>query len=326
MKILIIGGAGFLGSNLVRYCLSESDNQVTVLDSLEPHLRATTDNLKEVWDSIEFIRGSMGDENLIAQVVQGKDIIFNLAAQTSHPLSIQNPLFDAEINCLGNLRLLEAVRLLNPKAIVVYSSSSTVIGKAVGELVDEDHGERPLDIYSANKGVAEKYYRIYNRVHGLKTVVLRFANLYGLFGKGYPEFGFINYFISLALAGEPIKLFGNGNQTRNVLFAEDAVEIMYQSAFKPQLIGESFFAVSDEHLSVAEIAKAIVDVFGKGSVEQVEWPEERQRIEVGKVMFSSARIRKITGWKPRYTFREGLARMKEILDGAKKKELQWQKS
>lgn len=171
MNILVIGGAGFLGANLVRRCLQEPNNQITVLDSLEPHLRANTNSLQQVWSKIRFVRGSMGDEPLIAEIVQGQDIIFNCAAQTSHPLSLQDPLFDAEINCLGNLKLLEAVRLLNKQAVVVYTSSSTVIGKAVGDIVDETHGEKPLDIYSANKGVAEKYYRIYNRVHDLKTVV-----------------------------------------------------------------------------------------------------------------------------------------------------------
>ena len=182
MKILIIGGAGFLGAHVVRRCLRDPENEVTVLDSLEPELHATTAHLQPVWERITFIRGSMGDEPLVADAVQGQDVIINLAAQTSHPRSLQNPLLDAEINCLGNLKFLEAVRLLNRKAVVVYASSSTVIGRAVGDLVDEDHVERPLDIYSANKGVAEKYYRIYNRVHDLKTIVLRFANLYGPYG------------------------------------------------------------------------------------------------------------------------------------------------
>src|SRR5262245_7956992 len=129
MNILIIGGAGFLGANLVRRCLLDPDNRVTVLDSLDPKLRATAINLRTVWDRIRFVRGNMGDEPLIAELVQGQDVIFNCAAQTSHPLSLQDPIHDAEINCVGNLKVLEAVRLLNPGAVVVYTSSSTVIGK-----------------------------------------------------------------------------------------------------------------------------------------------------------------------------------------------------
>lgn len=315
MNILLIGGAGFLGAHVVRRCLYDPDNRVTVIDSLEPELHPTTEHLLPVWDRIRFIRGSMGDEPLIADAVQDQDVIINLAAQTSHPRSIQNPLLDAEINCLGNIRLLEAVRMLNKKAVVVYSSSSTVIGKADGEVVDEEHGERPLDIYSANKGVAEKYYRIYNRIHDLRTVVLRFANLYGPYGKGSPDFGFVNYFLHLAQTDQEICIFGAGEQTRNVLYAEDAANLLYLAAQSPQLVGEVFFATHEEHLSVAEIARQIVDTFGRGRIVHVDWPEERKRIEIEKVRFSSERLRSKIAWRPHYSFKEGLARTKAVLNG-----------
>jgi UDP-glucose 4-epimerase len=315
LKILIIGGAGFLGAHTVRRCLRDPNNEVTVLDSLEPELHATTAHLQPVWKQIRFIRGSMGDEPLVAGAIRGQDVIINLAAQTSHPRSLQNPLLDAEINCLGNLKLLEAVRLLNRKAVIVYASSSTVIGKAVGDLVDEDHVEKPLDIYSANKGVAEKYYRIYNRVHDLKTIVLRFANLYGPYGKGSPEFGFINYFIDLALRDQEIRIFGAGDQTRNVLYAEDAADVLYLAAQSPQLIGETYFATHDEHLSVAEIAGAITRQFGGGRITYVEWPDERRRIEIEQVRFSSDRLRAMIDWRPTYDFKAGLARTRTIITG-----------
>lgn len=315
MKILIIGGAGFLGAHVVRRCLRDPENEVTVLDSLEPELHATTAHLQPVWDRIIFIRGSMGDEPLVADAVQGKDVIINLAAQTSHPRSLQNPLLDAEINCLGNLKLLEAVRLLNRKAVVVYASSSTVIGRAVGDLVDEDHVERPLDIYSANKGVAEKYYRIYNRVHDLRTIVLRFANLYGPYGKGSPEFGFVNYFIDLAMRDEEIRIFGSGEQTRNVLYAEDAADALYLAAQSPELIGEVYFATHDEHLSVAQIAQEITRQFDRGKITYVPWPDERRRIEIDHVAFSSTRLRDLINWQPAYRFKQGLARTKAVISG-----------
>jgi UDP-glucose 4-epimerase len=317
MNILIIGGAGFLGANLARRCLQDPGNQVTVLDLLDPQLKATTANLRGIWDKIRFVRGSMADEPLIADMVQRQDVIFNCAAQTSHPLSLQLPIHDAEINCLGNLKVLEAVRLLNPEAVIVYTSSSTVIGKALGDVVDESHGEKPLDIYSANKGVAEKYYRIYNRVYDIKTVVLRFANLFGPYGKGFPEFGFVNYFISLARAGHTIDVFGPGDQTRNVLYVEDAAEILYRSAHDSRLVGEVFFATHEEHLSVLQIAEEIIRVMGKGRLNHVEWPEERRRIEIDKVRFSSELLMKTTGWKPKYNFTQGLERTREIMEKEK---------
>ena len=313
MRILIVGGAGFLGANLVRRCLAEPGAQVTVMDSLDAHLHATTDHLKAVWDRIRFVRGDIRDETMLADLVQNQDVILNCAAQTSHPLSTQFPLLDADINCMGNLKLLEAVRLLNRTAVVVYTSSSTVIGKAQSEMIDEDHGEKPLEIYSANKGVAEKYYRIYHSLHGLKTVVLRFANLYGPYGKGFPEFGFINYFIHLAWLDEEIKIFGAGRQLRNIMYVEDATEILWRAAQDPRLIGETYFATGDEHLSVSEIAQRIVRVFGRGRIRHIDWPEERLRTEVEGVRFSSARLRDITGWKPAHDFEAGLDKIKSAL-------------
>lgn len=314
MRILIIGGAGFVGANLVRRCLQEPATQLTVVDSLDPHLHAQVEHLQQVWGSIRFVRGDLRDEHLIAELVQDQDIIFNCAAQTSHPLSIQYPLLDADINCLGNLKLLEAVRLLNKKAVVVYTSSSTVIGKAVGQVIDEDHGEKPLEIYSANKGVAEKYYRIYHTLHGLNTVVLRFANLYGPFGKGYPEFGFVNYFIHLANKGETIRIFGPGDQTRNVMYVEDAADILWLAAQEPRLVGETYFATSDEHLSIRQIAETIIETFGRGKLASIDWPDERRRIEVEHVLFSAKRLQSITGWRARYPFKEGLAKTRMLME------------
>jgi UDP-glucose 4-epimerase len=305
-----------LGSNLVRRCLREPDNHITVLDSLEPRLCSTLDGLQDVWDSITFVKGDMRDDELMAEVVQGQDIIFNCAAQSSHPLSLEDPLFDAEINCLGNLTLLEALRQHNQDAVVVFTSSSTIIGRSRGEIIDETHHERPLDIYSANKGVAEKYYRIYNVVHDIKTVMLRFANLYGPFGKGYPEFGFVNYFIHLAWQNQDITVYGTGQQTRNVMFVDDATDILYRSAFEPRLYGKVYFAAHDEHLSVTEVAKSIVSVFGRGRVVQVAWPDIRRRIEINQARISSKQLQSITGWRPRHSFKEGLARVKEHLSTA----------
>ena len=314
MKVLILGGAGFLGSNLVRRCLSEKSCQVTVLDSLDPLMHSNTQNLQEVWPKIRFIRGDIRNETLLAEVVQNQDVIFSCAAQTSHSLSIQYPLLDAEINCLGNLKILEAVRLLNKDAIIVYTSTSTVIGKLNKTVADEQHPERPVEIYSANKGVAEKYFQIYNMHYDLNTIVLRLPNLYGPFGKNYSEFGFINYFINLAWANQQIKIFGKGEQTRNIMYVDDATDILWKVANESRLIGNMYFATGTEHLTVREIAEMIVGVFQKGSVINVDWPDERRRIEIGSVNLSSAKLRAIVDWEPRYDLKSGLQQIKLVFE------------
>lgn len=314
MKILVLGGAGFLGANLVRHCLSAGDNRVTVVDALDPRLRSSKDSLADVSGDIEFIQGDIRDSQPIREWVKDQDVIFHCAAQTSHTLSLSDPVFDAEVNCLGNLNLLEAVRLENQQAVVVYPSTSTVIGRAVKEVIDEDHIERPLDIYSAHKSLAEKHFQIYNNVHSLKTVVLRFANLYGPYGKPYPEFGFLNYFIDLANREQDIGVYGTGGQTRNVMFVGDAVDVLYRCAADERLYGGVYFATHDEHLTVSEIAHKIVAVFRRGQVVTTEWPDVRKRIEVDSVKFSSAQLRGLTGWAPRFSFEEGLAVCKEVME------------
>jgi len=314
VNVLILGGAGFLGSNAVRKCLEDSSTCVTVLDSLDTRFQSRLEWLGDVLERVRFVQGSICDESILASVVPDQDVIINCAAQTSHPLSIRDPFLDTEINCIGNLRVLEAVRKWNPTAVTIYVSSSTVIGRAVGDVIEESHWERPLDIYSANKGAAEKYYRIYNRVHGLKTVVIRFANLFGPYGKAASDFGFVNHFINLAFLGQDIAVYRPGAQTRNVLFVEDAAEVLLRVAQEPRLIADHFFAVHDEHFTVREIADEIVRVFRRGRVVEVDWPEVRKRIEVDHVIISSAKLRSILKWKPRFSFAEGLEKTKATME------------
>lgn len=316
MNILILGGAGFLGANLVRHCLKKGKNNVVVLDSLEPKLKSSFESLQDICDSIEFIQGDIRDASLMEKIVQGQDVIFNCAAQTSHPMSLSNPIFDAEINCAGNLVVLEAVRRCNKDARVIYTSSSTVIGKAMGDIVTETHSEYPLDIYSANKCVAEKYYYIYHKVHGIKTLSLRFANLYGPYGKGYPEFGFINYFMWLAVNNREITVFGEGGQTRNVMYVEDAADLLYECIFQDNLYGDIFFAVHKEHYSVLQIAQEIISVFGRGKLVKKRWPRLRKRIEIGDAIISGAKLFYETQWEPKFNLRDGLIKTKRIMEAS----------
>ena len=314
MNILILGGAGFLGSNLVRKCLEDKKNKITVIDSLEPKLKSNLNNLSNILSQIKFIKGDIRGSRLMKRVVKDKEFIFNCAGQTSHLLSLKNPFLDVQVNCLGNLTLLEAVRLKNPKAIVVYPSSSTVIGRAKKKIVDESHSEFPLDIYSTHKATVEKYFFIYNKVHHLKTIVIRFANLYGPFGKASPEFGFINYFIGQALKDKKIPIFGGGGQQRNIMYAGDAVQLLYQAANHKHLIGNVFFAVHKEHYTVLQIAKEIINVFGKGAIEKQPWPTIRKDIEIGPIKISGSRLCKITGWQPKYSLKKGLLETKRIME------------
>lgn len=314
MNILILGGAGFFGANLIQRCLLDSDNKVTVVDSLEPRLKSELKNIENLLSKINFIKGDIRDMELMGKVVQWQDAVINCAGQTSHPLSLEDPFFDTEVNCIGNITILEAVRKHNPKAKVLFASSSTVIGGGVSDVVTESHGEVPLDIYSANKCAAEKYYKIYHTVHDIPTLTLRFANLYGPYGKGFPEFGFINYFIWLAANNKVINIFGEGLQTRNVMYVEDAADLMYKSIFHDNLYGNTFFAVHKEHYSVKKIAEEIVSIFGKGKIIYKDWPDVRKRIEIGDVIISGAKLYYEMPWEPKYNIRQGLEKTKNFIE------------
>ncbi len=313
VKVLVIGGAGFVGNNLVRGLLKNPNYSVTVFDSLEPRLKPNFDWLTPVLPFINFVQGDMRSEEDLKKIIPSQDIIYVCAAQTSHPLSLKDPVFDADINCIGNLKILEEVRKSNPAAFVIYLSTSTVIGRAQAELIDECQPERPLDIYSANKAAAEKYYQIYHTVHGLKTMVLRFGNLFGPYGKPFPEFSFINYFLSVAWDRKVIKLFGEADQLRNVMYIDDVVDLLMEAPKHSKLIGQIVFATSPFHYSVREVAETIVKVFERGSIETVEWPAERKSIEVGSTKYSSQQLENLTGWNAKIDLRQGLLRTKNIL-------------
>src|SRR3989344_1560360 len=295
-NILILGGGGFLGVNFTRKLIREPNLNITVVDSFDPLFRSEEKNLKEIKNKITLVKGDIRDEDLLKKIIPGKDIIFNLAGQTSHPISLKNPVLDADINVSGALKVLLAVRNLNPKAVLVYAATSTAVGKAIREFIDEDHPERPLDIYSAHKGIAEKYHRIFANSYGLKTVSLRFANLYGPYGKEDAAFGFFNYFIHLAKNGMPLPVYGDGAQLRNAMFVEDACDILWLAAGKPELYGGAYFAVHGDHHSVREIAENIADVFGS-KVEFIPYPEIRKNIEVDHQRISGKRLYALTGWK-----------------------------
>ena len=309
-NILILGGGGFFGANFTRRLLSEPNLDITIVDSFDPLLKSDERNLDAVKDKITLIKGDIRDENLLKKIIPGKDIIFNLAGQTSHPVSLQNPALDADINVSGALKVLLAVRDLNPGAVLVYASTSTIMGKAKKDFIDEDHPENHLDIYSAHKGIAEKYHRIFANVYGLKTVSLRFANLYGPYGKGDAAFGFFNYFIHLAKNNKPITVYEDGNQLRNAMFVDDACDILRLAAEKPELYGGAYFAVHGDHHSVREIAENIAGVFGS-KVEFIPYPKERKNIEVDHQRISGKRLYELTGWHPKYSLREGLKITKE---------------
>lgn len=305
-RVLITGGLGFIGSNLARRCL-ELGAKVTIYDCLDPRSGGNMFNVHDIESNIEIVLKDIRNFEGLSAVVRKQDILFNCAAYTSHPNSMKEPTIDIDVNCKGVIHVLEAARRFNPDLKIVQVGTSTQIGKMQINPVDESHPEFPLDIYSANKSVSEKYMLIYGSYYAMHTTVVRFANVFGPRSNiRTPDFGFMNYFVGLALQGKELTMFGDGAQLRNVSYVEDCVEALVMAAV-PASDGQVFFASADRQYSVAEIADAIATHIG-GSVRRVPWPKDRAALEIGDAVISNAKIKRMLPWGPRFDLGEGLKR------------------
>ncbi len=313
-KVLVTGGLGFIGSNLIHKCL-EMGAEVSVFDSLDPRSGGNQFNINGIAESVELISQNILDFGQVSQAVSKKDIIFNCASSTSHSFSMREPWVDLEVNSKGVINLLEAVKRFNPKVKFIHLGTSTQLGKLTYEPADEKHPEFPSDIYSANKCVSEKYVLIYSKAFNIRATVLRLSNVFGPRASIHsPEFTFNNYFIGLALQGKNITVYGDGSQVRNVLYVDDAVSALILAAQPEKADGEIFFAVGDEHFSVAEIAKATVRKIGLGKVVFVDWPKGKEALDVGDAILSNKKIKSLLGWGPINNLESGLAKTKKYYE------------
>lgn len=314
-NVLITGGLGFIGSNLAHKCL-ELGAEVTIYDCLDPRSGGNLYNIEGIADQVCLCHHDIMNFDRISQYVMNKDIIFNSAASTSHPFSMREPWMDLDVNSRAVINLLEAVRRFNRNAKFIHLGTSTQLGRLHYQPADEHHPEFPTDIYSANKSVSEKYVLIYARVYDIDATVIRLSNVFGPRATIHsPEFTFNNYFIGLALQGKNITVYGDGKQKRNTIYIDDAVDALVRMSQKENVSAETFFAVGDEHISVADIAQATVDYIGSGSVVQIPWPKGRKSVDVGDAIISNNKIKDTLNWSPRFSLKEGLIKTKAYYEG-----------
>jgi len=313
-KVLITGGLGFIGSNLTHKCL-ELGAEVTVFDCLDPRSGGNLYNIQEIKDHIEICFHDILNFDQVTEHIVGKDIIFNCAASTSHSFSMREPWLDQDVNSRGMINLLEAIRRFNPDIKFVHVGTSTQLGKLHYQPADEIHPEFPTDIYSANKSVSEKYALVYATAYNLNLCVIRLSNIFGPRASIHsPEFTFNNYFIGLALQNKTITVFGDGKQLRNVLYVDDAVNGLILASQTDKTNGETFFAVSDIHYSVDQIAEETVKYIGAGNVKHVDWPAGRKNVDVGDAVISNKKIKEYISWFPQHNLESGLVKTKEYYE------------
>lgn len=311
-RTLVTGGLGFVGSNLAMRLL-ELEAEVLLVDALLPESGGNRFNIDPIKDhprlSVRTV--DIRDVLTMERLVQGQDVIFNLAGQVSHIDSMRDPFTDLEINCRSQLALLEACRHHAPKVKVVFASTRQIYGRVPEDQlpVDERQPPNPVDVNGINKLAGERYHVLYNNVYDIRATVLRLTNTYGprMLVRNNRQ-TFIGWLLKQAVDGEQISLFGDGSQLRDMTYVDDAVDAFLRAGANDAANGQVFNLGGLEPMSLKDIAELLIEVAGTGSYALVPWPEEKKAIDIGSVYVDDSKIRRVLGWAPFVSLREGLDR------------------
>jgi UDP-glucose 4-epimerase len=307
-RVMITGGAGFIGSNLAR-ALVDLGSEILIVDSLVPDYGGNLFNIREIEHRVRVTVADVRMQSTMEALVSDCDVIFNLAGQVSHIDSMRDPYTDLEINCRAQLSILEACRRFNRHVRVVFAGTRQVYGRPDYLPVDEKHLVRPADINGVNKAAGEYYHLLYNNVFDVRACSLRLTNVYGPRQLiKHNRQGFIGWFIRLALEGAEIQVFGDGSQLRDFVYVDDAADAFLRAGACDACDGHVFNVGGDEPISHRDLAQLLVRIAGGGSVRFVEWPPEKKRIDIGSFYSDSSRFREATGWRPQVPLAEGFRR------------------
>ena len=306
MNILVTGGAGFIGSHLVRHLLAKGE-QVTALDNLSTGL---AENLPPEAKLVEM---DILDEELPKVVAAGAfDAIVHLAAQTMVDTSIKNPLLDTRENLLGTVQVLEAARAANVKRVIFASTAA-----AYGDVKEDDLPVReaqptePMSFYGLSKLSVEKYLEMYRKIYGMEYVVLRFANVYGERQGDGGEGGVISIFAKAVAEGRDITIYGDGEQTRDFVYAGDIAEGIL-AALRTEEVNAAYNLSTQTETSLRELVSLLAEIRGREIVPK--YGAEREG-DIYKSMLSNNRARRGLDWQPVTTLAEGLRRTYEYFCG-----------
>jgi UDP-glucose 4-epimerase len=311
-KVLVTGGLGFIGSSLARALVSAGAD-VTLVDSLVPEYGGNLHNIAGIEDLLRVNISDVRDEYSLRHLVRGQDLIFNLAGQTSHLDSMIDPFTDLEINCRAQLSILEACRLGNPEAKVVFASTRQIYGRPVKLPVDEAHSVAPVDVNGINKMAGESYHLLYGHVYDLRVSVLRLTNTYGprMRVKDARQ-TFLGVWIKLLLTGDEIEIYGDGEQRRDFNYVDDAVSAFLLAGDSETANYQVYNLGERNHVSLRELAELLVELNGQGSFRTIPFPEERKAIDIGDFYADYSKIEAELGWRPQIPLRHGLERSLEF--------------
>jgi CDP-paratose 2-epimerase len=326
-KVLITGGAGFIGSNLAKY-LMESGAEVVIFDNLSrKNVEKNLEWLKSCFQDLKFINGDVRELADLEKAAKSVDMVFHEAAQVAVTDSVSDPLIDFDINASGTLNMLEAVRKVAPEAIVVYASTNKVYGGLEHLDVVED-GDRykfadplyqngvsesvNLDFhspYGCSKGSADQYVRDYARIYGMKTLVFRQSCIYGPRQWGTEDQGWVFHFLKESYLGSTLKIYGDGKQVRDLLFIDDLIK-GYEMAIEniEQTQGQVYNMGGGQTNSVSLLqAIEIMDqLLGeKIKYKFYDWRPGDQRVFISDNSKAQAEF----SWKPETDIKSGFEKM-----------------
>jgi UDP-glucose 4-epimerase len=306
-RVLITGGLGFIGSNLARRLVNLGAD-VTLVDSLIPEYGGNLFNIAGIEDKVRVNISDVRDEYSMKYLVKGQDYLFNLAGQTGHLDSMQDPYPDLEINCRAQLSILEACRKYNPGIKVIFASTRQIYGKPEYLPVNEEHSLRPVDVNGINKMAGEWYHILYNNVHGIRACALRLTNTVGprMRVKDARQ-TFLGIWIRSLVEGKPFEIWV-GQQLRDFTYVDDAVEAFLLVAASEAANGQVFNLGGDCVISLKDLADLLIEVNGAGEYAIRSFPPDRRRIDIGDYYADYSRIRSLLGWEPSVPLREGLCR------------------
>lgn len=324
-KVLITGGAGFIGSNLANRLIGQG-HEVTILDNLSrPGCETNLTWLNQAYGSNAFhcIQANVTDYPALLKAAEGVDRIYHLAGQVAVTTSVQNPRLDLEQNVIGTFNALEAARLVANNPIFIFASTNKVYGGMENVAVVEDEcryrytslplgisEEQPLDFhspYGCSKGTGDQYTRDYARIYGLRSVVMRQSCIYGYRQFGMEDQGWVAWFVIAALKQRPITIYGNGKQVRDILFVEDLLDV-YDAAVRniDRVTGQIYNVGGgpENTMSVwADFGPILEELVGKPiPVQYSEWRPGDQPIYISDIRKAQREL----GWSPKIGVREGI--------------------
>jgi UDP-glucose 4-epimerase len=300
MKVLVTGGAGFVGSNLVRSLREQWQCRVTVLDDFFTGDRAHLDGVE-----CEIVTGNVTDASRVRELADGCDVVFHLAARNIIA-SMANPLDDMDVNVRGTYTVLQACEEAGVGR-VVYTSTSSVYGNSRTLPVHEDTLPLFLNFYSVSKFAGEAYAQTFAHARRLPVNIVRYSNVFGLRQSAEnPYCGVVGKFIHAALAGEDIVIHGDGEQTRDFTYVEDACAATLRAATAEGVLGETFNIGTEIETSVNQLAQAIVDLTGSSSA--IRYVPNRDIDNIRRRVLNIDRANVRLGWSPAVSLRDGLAR------------------